>query len=421
MSTRYDKNVHDASTISMGYEGTAPDDFSLPSCDIEDVDRAVFNLFNKDIPFFSDKSGKTTKTPVIFATGERFAILRRNKPLRDKAGALIIPLISIMRTAISQESVHATNQVQDHVIKVKLSKKDPRYQNLVNKAGLKNQDNVASDGHKLTIGTNPGQVATRYPSARATVDSRTGLLLADDLGNNIFEIITMPPTKAFKTTYEITFWTQYIQEMNSFMNSLMNSYYFKNTRALRIETDKGYWFVGHVSEDLSQGANHDEFTDDERIIRYTFTFEVNGYTVETDEAGAQSSLRSHLSAPRLSFDIDEVSTTVVQAKVSGAPSGNPGAYVLSDLSAVGDNTPGDAVGHTGGAVSLQDSLRNGDITTSVGGSRSGEDRFGLHKITVDPFTGEEKHDVIKIKTRNRRQGETVFRAGLITNLDAINE
>ena len=34
--------------LPTGYEGeNVPDDFSIPSCGIEDIDRAVFELFDK--------------------------------------------------------------------------------------------------------------------------------------------------------------------------------------------------------------------------------------------------------------------------------------------------------------------------------------------------------------------------------------
>ena len=88
--------------------------------------------------------GASKRPPVIFATGERFAILRRKRPLRDKAGALILPLISIMRTDISQKPERGMGPGQGgpHVIKKKLSKDDPRYQRLLNKRGIKNQPGI---------------------------------------------------------------------------------------------------------------------------------------------------------------------------------------------------------------------------------------------------------------------------------------
>ena len=78
MSTRVTKSKTDPSSIPTGYEGdNIPEDFVLPSCTVEDVDRALFNLFEKDIPFYYKTKKETKKVPVIFATGERFAVLRR--------------------------------------------------------------------------------------------------------------------------------------------------------------------------------------------------------------------------------------------------------------------------------------------------------------------------------------------------------
>ena len=95
MSTRLTKKETDQNSVPTGYEGdNVPEDFSLPACTIEDVDRALFTLFDTEIPFMYTHKGANKKIPVIFATGERFAVLRRKRPLRDRNGALILPLIS---------------------------------------------------------------------------------------------------------------------------------------------------------------------------------------------------------------------------------------------------------------------------------------------------------------------------------------
>ena len=59
------------------------EEISIPSCTIEDVDRAVFKLFSESLDLFYKQDGSIIRVPAIFATGERFAILSRNKPLRD--------------------------------------------------------------------------------------------------------------------------------------------------------------------------------------------------------------------------------------------------------------------------------------------------------------------------------------------------
>ena len=92
MTTRFDKTESSNNSLVGGYEGqNFTSDHVIPSCGLEDVDKAVFNLFDNQIPLYYDKEGEQHKVPVIFATGERFAILRRKKPLQDKTGALILP------------------------------------------------------------------------------------------------------------------------------------------------------------------------------------------------------------------------------------------------------------------------------------------------------------------------------------------
>ena len=54
MATRYDiiERVM-GSAVDLGYSSTdIPDDFTIPSCTIEDVDRSLFDLFNEGLPLF---------------------------------------------------------------------------------------------------------------------------------------------------------------------------------------------------------------------------------------------------------------------------------------------------------------------------------------------------------------------------------
>ena len=71
----------------------------------KDIDRAIFNLFNEKLSFEAESNGKLQKVPVIFASGERFALTRRKNPIRDKNNALILPLISILRNEIDIRSL----------------------------------------------------------------------------------------------------------------------------------------------------------------------------------------------------------------------------------------------------------------------------------------------------------------------------
>ena len=143
--------------IFTKFDGTnVPDNFEFPSIEIEDIDRAVFHLFDQVISFETEEKGQSRKVPVIFSTGERFALTRRKNPIRDKNNALILPLISIMRNEIdvspNQHGFKTAISYADqpgYYIKKRVAKTDRQYQNIINKLGIKNQENVSSRSNFL--------------------------------------------------------------------------------------------------------------------------------------------------------------------------------------------------------------------------------------------------------------------------------
>ena len=66
--------------IDSGYEGSLfLNDFNIPSSGIEETDRALFDLFDGRLSFQVKVKDQSTKVPVVFSTGERFALTRRKK------------------------------------------------------------------------------------------------------------------------------------------------------------------------------------------------------------------------------------------------------------------------------------------------------------------------------------------------------
>ena len=476
MSTRYDKQAQSPYIEAGGYEGTDSGDIYVPPCTIEDVDRAVFNLFEKQIPLQYVHRKKTKRIPVIFATGERFAVLRRKKPLKDKNNALILPLVSIMRTGVTQEVAHgmATSETQTITIKKRISKESDTYKRLLNNF-LKNMDDVAEKSHQDGLpGSKPNQLATRRGGSGKSVDTREGRLLAPTLSNNIYEVFTIPPVKYFTTTYDITFWAQYTQQMNNMITALMSSYQDNNRRTFKLETDKGYWFVGFTDADMSPGNNYDDFTDNERLVRYNFTMRVGGYMVLPEFPGSKTGIRRTISAPDISFDVTSAGDLVGEFFPPVA-SGNPDDYVFQNMSTTDDGFPGAAIGYAGNsALATVDERQPGSIAslpgggpggaaagagdgagsagsgggsggsggggasgasggsggsggggiggggssgdTKMGGFTKGAEQAKMRRMVVDPFTGKKKMSLVKVVSKDQRSGETVYREGITIDL-----
>lgn len=383
--------------INSGLEGqNIPDDFYLPPCGLEDIDRALFDLFDKEIQFAITQNNETRKVPVVFATGERFALIKRNEPIRDENEALILPLISIRRTGIDQAAgFERLADTGDLVIKRRLSKRDPVYQNLVNPKNIRNQDNVRSEEHNANatnpISTKPGTVNSRRLPVKT---ASGGPVLSNTLdSHHIYEIITIPFPHFINVSYEVTFWTSYTLHMNNMIEKLVGSY-TGNRNQFKITSDKGYWFVAYPDNTVTNQDNFDDFTNDERIVRYSFNMQVPAYIVASENSGDMRPFRKFVSAPDLAFEVFTANAPIVQHP-SGLPdpTGDIDQFVLGDVNNI--NSAGDIVEN---------------------------DRLSYLKAQArirNPFTGEDEIEYLKVLTQNQRQGETVVSARIVTKIEDL--
>jgi hypothetical protein len=408
MSTRYSKStIPGVDAIDLGYSGSSQVDVpEVPSCSIEDVDRALFNLFNRDIPLVYESKGSSTKrVPVIFATGERFAIIRKKEPLRDKNGALILPLITVFRSGIEQsaEKIIQPGDIGTIEIQRKISKEDPVYQRVVNSLNLSNTGSPTSP--------------TRRGRSSSPTRTTGGRLLEPNLSVPLYETIVVPTPKFFTATYEVTLWTQFMQHGNSLLNVIMSGYHDVRGMTYRIETEKGYWFVARFESGIQSDNNFDNMSDEERIIKHTFTVKVPAFILAPREPGIPIGVRRVVSATQFSFGI--ISGDVPDHELQGnTPDMRLGSRVLDQVSTVDDPSIVSSIGSgparqaelaAGGNQKFGTSSRK-KSKESVGGSdaSSMRTRSITQRISVDPMTGEPVDAVVRKKTISSVHGESVL-------------
>lgn len=386
MTTRF--NSGDPFGVPSGYDGAnIPTDIVLPSCGLEDVDKSLFDTFDREIRFAvsNGHSSETTKVPIIFASGEKWAMLKKGRALRDKTGALILPLITIRRTGFDQNVAEditgrgINQQTGELVIKRRLSSADRMYQNLINKLGIPNQAN-ASDPTSTTLST-----IRETGENENDIDIRNDGLMAPKLGKNIWEIITIPSPQFFTATYEVTFWTQYTTHMNQLLQKLAVSYLPTANGTLKLDTPKGYWFIAKVVENkFTPEDNADDMSDQERILKYKFTVKVPGYIVASDAPGVPPAIRRFFSAPAVLFSFGDNEN---EQLVNGFPV---------------DKDPYDGADDPSRGFSLDGSIQPRDQATT---------QASLNKIRIvkNPFTGQDETEYIRITSRNTRSGETILK------------
>lgn len=377
--------------VNSGYEDSPTESFTIPPVGIEDADMALFKLFDKDIGFTvrvvesANKDIQIKKPFVIFATGERFALAKRLRPPRDRNNTLMLPAISIRRTSIEQSSADITgrgiNQFSGNLtIKRRLDDSDRDYQNLINKLGFKNLVSVP------TTERNTGQFKNDVSVEQGgLLESRTG-------ANNVWEIISAPQPQFFTATYEVVFWTSFTQHMNYMIETYISSF-LPNDRVHKLVTDKGYWFLAYTQEQFANQENIDDFTEDERILRYSFSVQVRGYIFAPQYPTNAVPIRRWVYSPDVVFDVSEYNTEILEKKhLDRPPQKNldaPENFALTDIN--------------------QDPKTKQTPITN--------ERYAVKKNVIDPLTGKQKTRYVSILQSNEKKGETVYRASDVKALE----
>lgn len=417
MATRFKatgKTRYGQLPLPTGYDGLTSS-FVIPSVGIEDVDLAMFKLFDKELPLHvSEQSDSTLKrVPIVFAGGEKWAMLKKNKPLRDKNGSLILPLITIVRTGHEQSTEkdivgRGINQrTGEIVITRRLDRSDRNYQNLINRLLLSNQENLAEveDG-----------VVSQLTSTRQLGDMsedgvvQSGGLMLSDRKNNVVETIVVPSPQFITLTYEVTVWTQYTHHMNQLVELLLSSY-LQQVQGWRLDTPKGYWFVAEVQED-SGGfeTNFEDMSKNERTIRQKFTVKVPAYVFATAVPGAPVPIKRYVSAPEISFTIDSLeavsSTGTVEAPFLGAD--DPTLPLSNDRALIRRRDE-----RRSGATLLNQSSANYDeADPALPQNGRGNDLPRFKKLLVKNRDGTVTQKYVRIVSTNRSTGETSYASGV---------
>lgn len=409
--------------LPTGYSSGEKPDIVIAPVGIEDVDVAMFNLFDKELPIQVGSSDGTDlkKVPVIFAGGEKWAQLKRNKPLRDKVNSLILPLITIGRSGIQQSTSEdivgrGMNQRSgEFMIRRRLSKSDRQYQKIINRLNLESQMDVA-----LNDRPDPG-LLTLAPigDLSSNADVVDGALLHPNKQKNIIETIVVPSPQFFTATYEIILWTQYTHHMNQIMEILMSSY-LPQVQGWRLDTPKGYWFVAEVEEgSISPETNFDDMTQGERLIKQKFNVKVPAYIFASNAPGVPVPVKRYLSAPKIVF---ETGTSQNQSFYDNPSPADP---LIVNGFFLGADDPTLPLEHRD--VRREDARRSGAGDLNFNPAQPNQSDPALQsmprgrsleryaKVTSVGVDGKQMTKHVKVKNVNKSTGETIYGSGFDMN------
>lgn len=417
MTTRFNARPNKnfgLSSLPTGYDEKGADiDLFIPPCGIEDVDKAFFDLFEKEIQIqIIGSDSLPAKVPVIFAAGEKWSLLKKGRPLRDRNNTLILPLITIMRTDVVQSNEDVTGrginqQSGEIIVRRKLDKSDRNYQALINKMLLTNQPNVSSTAQV-------GQVSTLRKTGQSVNDAqiKQQALLYPNVNNNIIETIVVPSPQFYTVKYQVSVWTQYMQHTNQIIEKIVSSY-LPQAQSWKITSAKGYWFVAKVQDGgFATETSFEDLAQTERFIKSNFEVAVPAYFFASRAPGSPIPLKKYVSSPIISFEAD---TTDYLDVVTNNPVNN---FEINDIDPITGkklltrNTTENVNGYVNGSddptIPTQESTLIAPTQPLVSNN--------INRVLADESRN--NSPTVKVITKNSK-GETVFTGADLGKLQII--
>lgn len=209
---------------------------------LRDVDEAFKNWWTDTLNIsIKGQDGTMQKVPAFFISSERWNKARDEGGIRDDKGTIILPLIAISRPGTSSpvSGPYARNFAdikRDHVVAKKLSPKSSLVKKLVKE--------------------NPDSMDPAFP---------------------IYEVYTAPVPDHYNLTYEVAIWTAYMADANEIIEKIGQQMDYKSVKSFQFETPAGTFFTAFQEEDFENETNLEDFTDSERIIQFTTSFNVSAH------------------------------------------------------------------------------------------------------------------------------------------------
>lgn len=257
---------------------------------IETIDRAIRDWFDRTVDArVEGANGELGKVPVQFSSGERWSTGRTKQAFRDENGVLILPVIALRRTNIDPDPTKMALGVQTENIQI-ATRVDPKT------AHIKALENMK-----------PATIRRNYPA--------------------IYDIYTIPYPDRLVATYQMVVQAQYITQMNEILQRVWRSLDIQKSFVAPFQNDGRHppranqygvsdpyerakplstpYVVGFFDSAAADGSNFEEFTDTERIVKYTTDVRVP-FVLQTTTDGERAPVQVQRTAYKVTIKDENV-------------------------------------------------------------------------------------------------------------------
>jgi len=226
---------------------------ALEPSTIETVDVSVFEWVNEEMDLHTTTNRGFKKVPVIWVSAERAFQSKRSKEMRDKEGALILPLISVERLSFSKETSSKNRPIGGNLFPVD----DERGASFTITRQI-NQDKTSNFANADTKRTT-GQI--NFPRENKKI---------------VYETISIPLPVYINIEYVIKLRAEYQQQMNDLVQPFLTK--TGNINYFLLHKD-GHKYEAFIDGSASSTSNVEQMGEDERMYETEIKLRVMAHLV----------------------------------------------------------------------------------------------------------------------------------------------
>lgn len=242
----------------VGEDNPLVQDIKFMPSTIETIDVALYNWINEEVnPYVTTNKG-WEKVKIRWVSGERSWQFKADRDIRDSNGRLILPIITIKRRDM---------------------RKDPNMKGVA-WAHIPNAPDEKGGARSLVV----GRVINQKKTSEFANATSQRLYNKNTFPFNNRKIVYQTKTFSIPVyvtmTYDISFRTEYIQQMNEVVTPFLtttgqiNNFFINND---------GHRFEGFIQGDLSDNSNASNLSEEERYYDKTLSVKVLGYLIGKDK------------------------------------------------------------------------------------------------------------------------------------------
>ena len=251
---------------------------------IESMDSAMVSWLKNDLHLSAHTNEGFTRVPVLWQAPERAYQIKNEKSLRDDAGALKLPLVSIERTAITKDP-QKKGSFQAHLYSTKHNGRSGRL--VIAKRIVQDKTNnfaVAAGTREQTGGTKQRY----YPRINKKI---------------VIQTLSVPIPVYINIDYKIVIKSEYQQQMNTLVEPFMartgqiNAFVMKRN---------GHLYEAFIDQTFAQTNNVSNLAEEMRMFSTEITIKVLGYLIGEGPNDDRPIVRVEENTVELSFPQESV-------------------------------------------------------------------------------------------------------------------